>query len=915
MTERSKSTNSGDYGASSSTETRGGYSDIYNQVGIRMYQLPPKIVEALRRNGPSVLEGASAYGSSDAAPVAVSESIVHDAEPAVAVADSKPAIVRPVGASVAKTSAGNAESAPVSAHESARSSLNASGERYRPLPYRVIQSLAKSSFNRVDAARKVMPAVRSTEPSVESASVADIDDGAVVNVGTTNTQERYRPLPFRVVKGLGEKATFRSMGVKETLKSIWAQERKIPKMAFAIGALSVAAVFMGDKAQAIEQGIDASRIMSTSAGDVYNPVSQKPIRSSVIGGNGEVSADPRYYDDRGYLPGNRDGNIQYSADMAILQPGRSSETSIEEGSGKLVGQYYANKDRGEHTHITAYSFGTYSAQDASWRIYAENGNRWPDDLTIDLIGGAQTDESIGKGPFGKVGMGLIGLRNSEHDRALPPGARVRMFYNDRDPYASGGNESGLSLLYSIAGIPYGTHEVPDRNDPNVTWTMRKDANGVEHWIAHRKNEWVIDALERAGIKIMDTQSANEAIRALFPRNDDPNAPPPEADVRKAMTLGARALDRQIDPSGNTKIFETIVENMPEPWKVLMNDSWNGINRAADAVARAAADPSPQNIQHAFNTVMTEIGNFMGGVQEIMGNAPEQQIRTWTVGSIGDIVKDTTRQYMGQEVDITPQLNQFADVIMATAQKWADDAKANAQKNQTLGQQGEPLNIISQLPNELPQNNPLITLNTEPNGQLVVPEIVQGQAPAPAVELTIPESSRIGMLPDAPVVEINVPSIPAAVQGTAPGVMPSPATTAEIVPPSAPVIVDAPVVSSAPEWTPPAPDPEPVWTPPKMPEPVYQAPEPAWTPPAEPVWTPPPAPAPAPPVFEIPAPLPPPPPPPPPPAPAFQLPPFQMPSFDLGNIFGGPAPSAPAFSPSPAASVPDFNSGMVLDPVG
>lgn len=913
MSERSSHTNSADI--------RGGYSDIYNSVGIRMYQLPPKIVEALRRNGPSVLEGASAYGSSDAAPVVVSEPIVRDAEPAVAVSGPEPVVDMASADAPAKKApvAGNTESVVVpTAHEPAREAVAFSGERYRPLPYRVMQSLAKSSFNRIELTHKKTSSVRSTEPSVEPASVADIDNGAIVNVENTsakaNSQERYRPLPYRVIKGLGEKATFRSIGVKETLKSIWKQERKLPKMAFAIGAVSVAAVFAGEKAMAIEENIDGNRIFNTSAGDVYNPVSQMPIKSYAMGGNTQVVGPIQEVDMKGYAPGNRDEALVWRADMGIGNGG-SSEQSIEEGSAVSMAKYRESQARGEHAHFSYYSFGTYAGQDFAWDVYRQNGNKWPDDLTIDLIGGAQTAESIGKSPFGKVGMGLIGLRNGEDDRAIPPGAKVRMFYNDRDPYASGGNESGLSLLYSIAGLGHGTHEVPDRNDPNVTWTMYKDANGIEHWVAHRKNEWVIDAIERAGIKVMDTHSANEAIRALFPRNDDPNAPPPEADVRKALTLGARALDRQIDPSGNTKIFESIVENMPEPWKALMNDSWNGINHVADAVARAMADPSPQNIKAAFDTVMQEASKFMGGLQQVMGN-PSVDIKNFTVGSVGEIVRDTTRQYMGHEIDIEPQLNQLADTLLASAKAYAADmaakaqAQAQAQASQNSGQQGDPLTIVSQLPDQLPQNNPLITVNTAPNA--TAPEIAQGQAPAPVVEVTVPESSRIGMLPDAPAVQINIPSV---VQGQAPAPMPAPTTSAEITSPSAPVVGDTPAVSNAPEWVPPAPDPEPVWTPPKMPEPVYQAPEPVWTPPAEPVWTPPPAPAPAPPVFEAPA-----PPPPPPPAPVFVAPPppppapvFQMPSFDLGNIFGGSAPSAPAFSPSPITSIPNLNEGMILEP--
>lgn len=881
-----------------------------------MYQLPPKIVEALRRNGPSILEGATANGHHDTTP-AVAVEPMREAEPVAAAVGAEPVTVSPEAAIATSADSKPARFISVTRKPDARnigrstesvelstSNSHNSGEHNHPLPYRVLQSLAKSSFNRIDISitRKEPRPVRSTEPSAEPASVADINDNAMVNASTTEAQgpagERYRPLPFRVVKALGEKATFHSIGVKETLKSIWRQEGKFPKMAFAIGAVSVAAVFAGEKAMTISENSDGITVMQTSSGDVYHPVSQKPIKSFSMGGNGQVVGPIHEVDMKGYAPGSRDEALEWDADMGIGN-GRSSEHSIEQGSAVSMAKYREAQARGEHANFSYYSFGTYAGQDFAWDVYRQNGNKWPDDLTIDLIGGPQTAEGIGRSPFGKVGMGLIGLRNDEGDRALPPGAKVRMFYNDRDPYASGGNESALSLLYSIAGIGNGTHEVPDRNDPNVTWTMYKDANGIEHWVAHRKNEWVIDAIERSGIKIMDTHSANEAIRALFPRNDNPNAPPPEADVRLALTLGARALDRQIDPTGNTKIFETIVENMPEPWKQLMNDSWNGINHIADAVARAAADPSPQNIQHAFNTVMSEIGKIMGGVNQSLNGKPvDQNIKEWTVGSITQIVKDTSRQYAGQEIDIEPQLNQFADVMMATAKAWADERLATAQNNQTLGQQGSPLDIVPQVINQLPQNNPLITVNTP---EAPVAPNVQAQGPAPAAEL-MPESSRIGILPDLPTPEAIVPNLPSIVSGPAP----APSTPAEITPPPANVVPDAPSSTWTPEpvWTPPAPvyvEPEPQWTPPTPPPPVYVAPAPVYEAPAP---LPPP-----PPVFEAPA-----PPPPPPPAPAFQMPQFNMPSFDKGNIFGG-APSAPAFAPPPVASVPDVSNGMVLEPVG
>jgi hypothetical protein len=686
-------------------------------------------------------------------------------------------------------------------------------------------------------------------------------------------------------KATAEPAEKRVKKTPEAKKRVISKElgRKLGKNAI-VGVI-VTGIASGLVAMGVQENNsrnEAGMLQTTTAAASYEQsVVTRPVKSYGIGGNGQVVGPIQEFNDKGYAPGNRDEAVQWSANMAIMQPGQSPEQSINEGSNNLVAKYYESRARGEHTHISSYSFGGYAAQDAAWRIYRENGNKWPSDLSMDIVSGDQTAEGVTGGPFGKFANKLLNL--PEHsDKPFPPGAKVRMVYRADDPYASGGNESLSVLMYDLMGMGYGTHEMPALGDPNFTWTSFRDANGIEHVVAHPKNEWMIVALERAGIKIMDTESANKAIRALFPRNDDPNAPPPEANVREALHYGAVALDKQF---GTGNLFQTMVANMPEPWKQLMDDSWNGMNNIAMAVAKAANGEIPP--MEAFNIVMAEMNKIFGGVNQVLAD-PERDIQDFGVNTAAQQIQ----QYTG--MDFTPQLHQLVDHIqqifmtqvaeqspeLATAidgaPQTARDLAAAAGNlldtaNGIAGQNGAPQTTgpapQAEIAGQLPAAGNLLDIVNNSLQNNAIPEINLPAASAPAVDMPAPSADT----PAQPNLQEIVESVlPEAPQSTLeiPQAAPAPAPA-----PSAPAVSDSPAPSA----------PAPVVQVPEIVQPFIPAPAPAPVAPAPAA----PAPAPAPSAPAIPAPA----------APAFELPNIELPSF--------PAPAAPAPA-VPAPSLPQIN---------
>jgi|GEM_PF-6664765 len=649
----------------------------------------------------------------------------------------------------------------------------------------------------------------------------------------------------------------------DTKRNDEAEEKKVSEKRFnvkldkkigqrAIAGVLIAAGLSGFASGLMKEGIektpDGTKVATAASLRYENAILTSSVKSLVIGGNGQTVGPVGEFDAKGYAPGDKDEAIHWSADMAIGNPFRSAQESINEGSATLVAKYYESKARGEHTHISAYSFGTYAAQDAAWRIWEENGRQWPPDLTIDLLGGPQGPEGLTGGPIGKIAAKFMGL--PEHNNnPLPPGAKVRIIHRADDPYASGGNESLSVLLYELAGLGQGTHEAPAFGDPDYEWTMTKDANGIEHWVAHPKNEWVVTALQKAGIQVMDTDSANKAIRALFPRNNDPNSPPPEANVREALHYGAKALDAQF---GTGNLFQTMVERMPDPWKQLMDDSWNGFNNIAETVAKAANGEIPPHV--AFGMVMQEINRITGGISKVMqdpvGDAKEMGI---------NVAADQIQQYTG--MDFTNEIRAIADMFLQ------------------------------------PQHTAPTTTAFQPNSvNDIINDVIQG-VPRPSITVEIPNGSGQDRSFEMPTPRIDT-QIPNTTLPAIDSTSPWHNAPSVVIPRSDPVPAPAPPVVELP--TPPRVEPAPA----PRPAPRIETPKP--------IIVQPPAPAPAPPRIEAPAP---PPAPAPAPLPQINVPRIlgdifpgspSGPSAPRVNIPAVPAPAPPAPSvPAPSGPAVSF----------
>lgn len=161
---------------SSNEYSRGGYADIQNQVGIRMYQLPPKVAEVLRNSGSSVLDRTATSTSRIEAvipepvvePVVTSEidpfaEVVKEAERI-----TKEAVDGPVETPVADESV-RAEATVSETTEQEESVIVADPvERYRPSIFRTLKKIGRTALSRVGLVTK--PKLR---PSQEAADVQE----------------------------------------------------------------------------------------------------------------------------------------------------------------------------------------------------------------------------------------------------------------------------------------------------------------------------------------------------------------------------------------------------------------------------------------------------------------------------------------------------------------------------------------------------------------------------------------------------------------------------------------------------------------------------------------------------------------------------------------------------------------------
>jgi hypothetical protein len=537
----------------------------------------------------------------------------------------------------------------------------------------------------------------------------------------------------------------------------------------------------------------------------------------------------------------------------------------------------------------------------------------------------------------------------DRDSALPPGVKIEYVYYGDDPWAGNGNENFLTFLKNFAGIPVGNHAIPNENDPNAHIVVIQDKDGNLHKIFVRDQDVFITAIENAGLHVMDSASATAAINAFFPQNYDPNSTEaPRADVRAGMAFAAKALDAQF---GTGDMIQKIVAGMPEELKQLMDDGWNGINDVMDAVATAMADPTPENLMHAFQVIGDTIQKVLGDVNatlESFGfNVSSPANMNVSAASMATQLKSSTGvDFSSSFQSLVNNFNQPAPQIQSAANTWLN-AQAQLKLDQTQASANASLNVQTPITDIAASVNTNVTLPSATNGFNMNAQ-AEATVTTPAQESLNPAASvasgffgtsetpvaPLAPAPSAAAAEISAPAPIVVTQESlssgsvvanqffetndAPASVATPATTSSDTPSvnifrpttPAPAPVSAPEASAeisapaAPVWEP-VPAPEPVYVAPPapvfIPEAVAPAPAPA------PVVMPEPAPAPLLPIVEFaPAPA---------PVPAFEMPsapapapaPFVMP--DLSNIL------TPSSAPASTPTLPAFDFNLAPAPSG
>jgi hypothetical protein len=649
-------------------------------------------------------------------------------------------------------------------------------------------------------------------------------------------------------KSKTKKDTENNSRFKNALKSTW---ENIPRSGQAITALGALAIAM--TASVLAPAMHAKEAIERGdlvyAGVTYAIEQHKNVHTTAImvGGNYQNTPPPELVD-KGLSQGVNVEGLDWVAQMGPIAGTVDSKVSLDDGASALEKRIIELHNLGQDPTVVAYSWGTVATAEAYHRIKQSNPELYNTLKPPVLYGAPLGPNGAFSGPFGPIAMKVLGV-DPAVITDLPRG--TTFVYSDRDPYAtSGPGQQPLTAGFNILMMGLGSHGIQNEDDAYITV---EDDNGNFHKIIR------FDAAKALGITGGGHDELNMAIAKMFPVNNDPDSKDrPKADAIAAIFYGAQALDRMVDPSGNFTLVEDIQAQLPQEWKNLLNNGINGMNDATVAVMTAANDPTPENIQAAFNAVMKTIGQVTGDMNSAMGRDMTADIKNGGV----NVAAQQISKYTGIDYDVArQQLSSFADSLAQSAQTSSQLAAAASVSN---GSQSVNTTVNTQ--------NPSITITAPtlpamPNLNQIIPSGIT-DIPNATINANIPAFVPTPPAPEAAPIQISIPSIapaPAPVTPAAPEYTPTP-----VIP-----VYEAPVipVHEAPEVIAPAP-------------PVVEAPAPA---PAPVVVDIPLAPAPvALPMPEIVAPAP-----PAAPAPAPAL------SFDFL-----PAP-APAAAPSQPSSIPSF----------
>ena len=609
-----------------------------------------------------------------------------------------------------------------------------------------------------------------------------------------------------------------------TRSAMWLHEKAVTTAPKALAATiaGVAVLTLGHNLF----DLDGKKPQETTISAEYALAANESILVAGGAGQGEGTVIVQEFQAKGYVDGS--DTVQpspYSSEIGPFVGTQRMDVSAQQGADVMFRQYKELSGHGKNVRLMGFSEGTRVTYDTLWMIYRDNGNTWPQNVTVTMVGGPYQEGGLFDHPIVNGVSPFVNAAGIPTNKELPPGANVEFVYYEGDIYANGGNQLTSTLIFDMMMVGGGAHSVPDvnRTQPEYVFT---DSEGRVHKV-YSSDQVYINAIQSVlGIRVHNTQATIEAIDAFFPHAVRPGQEL-HPDVRRGLMASAVAIDDQIEhdlglPTGSVHFMETMVDAMPEQWKDLGQTGLEGFNKISDTAGKMMSgeiDPFT-----GMQIISGEMTSILGSLQRALPNpdAGYTPVRDMAAGTIAG----EFQSYTG--IDIRPVLEK---VKAAVLQKRADGQATNRQNNPLSSAQEVNTRISQRLESALERlreqhSEPVITptQNTIDEQQTLAPQVADvpaGIAPV-AAPSRASEPPSISERPNTqPAGPVNVPQqfIPSP-----PEEIPSSAAPRVIISPPAPRPAPAPAPAPAPVIHAPAPPRAPAA--PQPPRPIIQLPRPA-----------------------------------------------------------------------------------------
>lgn len=522
------------------------------------------------------------------------------------------------------------------------------------------ESLPYAVMNKAPEVREGVTSDRASESATELNRRLSLSDRALVaaNYGYIYMQDR------------AAKTAVKRMDKWDRLQPEYNDSFKT-KMKKALGRHGVRAGIVGTSVTGLAVGylvLKDTEMVTRTVAENYNLMPVAYDSTLIIAGGagqGHLDISPEVRQ-KGYHEG---VNVQavpvvYSAEIGPVVGQESMEQSTDVGYHDMMAKYEAAAQSGQPIHLSGYSEGSLVLQKSAWEIWHANGGSYPPGVEVTAIGSPYSTTGIGNGAFGEIAKPVLDAMGLPVDRKFPPGTKI--VYYDHDIYANGGNNLPSTVAFdAIVGLAAGTHGIPDRTQPpDYVFT---DTDGVIHEV-YSADKMLVGAIETAlNMKLNNTQAAADAINAFFPTTVGPGEKV-QPDIRAGLMFAAEATDYQIDPSGNTRIMRDLVANMPEEWKDLGQEAFDGFN----TISQTMADIQTGRIDPltGASKIWGEVMGLLGGAKEVIDGKPVESGIDMGI----DTIAATIKQHTG--IDFGPQMHQFMDSFIANVQAHIAEVKAN-----------------------------------------------------------------------------------------------------------------------------------------------------------------------------------------------------------------------------------------------